>query len=322
MVEQFDAERAILFDAPQPNAYQIETYIPLKQAIETGAILPLDHCLVVELDEETTLVLPTLAMVYHHVAQGKHKDLDWVISYCALCNAGALFNAKKNNKVYHFAAQGFYDVMALIADTETGTFWNHLTGTAVHGEEVGVELDRIDGVVQLLAKDALNAHPNALFTLMDGLTTEEIETAERWNTVYRLAEKPDYGTLSHTIKPTDSRLPSHDMGIGIWTNHTVRYYSIMTLYMEQHGAIIDDIDGRKVVIVLDDEIGLPLAFYYDATKLEKSFGKLLLNDTAYYEKGVVYENKKRVRIERPNQNTIRWHGFSSLFPNSEIYGQS
>lgn len=320
MNQRFEEQRAILLDAPEPYPFTVKHYLSLGSALAKGNLLPEDHCLVAVVNQ-TTIVLPTVAMVYHHVAQGELNGLNWMVAFCCLCNSGSVFDAKYKGSVYHFAAQGYYDVMVLIADQETQSYWNHLTGECLHGELAGAELIRLNGLLQMRAAEALSAYPQAQFVLIDDLSDEETTTAERWNTIYRLPENPNYGDgLNGTGAITDDRLPRHDMGLGLWTATTTRYYSILELY-ENDGLIVDTVDGRTVIVTVDPDIGLPTAFYSDVDNVSKSYDKILLGDDTYYSKGMIYVNNERARMERPNHNAIRWYAFSALFPNCEIYGR-
>lgn len=312
----FDESRAILLDQPEPEGYFVETYVPLQDALEEQVIHPQEHCLIATHDG-LTLVLPTLALIYHHVAQGKHADLNWMVTFCALCNAGALFDAELNGMTLRFAAQGYYNTMTLIADEDTQSYWNHLTGACVTGERVGKQLTQLSSLLQMRAGDAANAFPDAQFTCMS-LPDELIEISKQWDQ-YRLADNPDYGDLLNTGEVVDDRLPRNDIGLGIWTKDTKRYYSRKSLYAA-HQVIIDELDGRTIVVCTDSGIGLATAFYCDTTQAKIYDGEVILDNDQIYTRGVLYRNGVPVQVERPKQNAIRWFGFSSIFPDCEVYG--
>lgn len=318
---RFDVQRAILYESPAPDPCSVEHYIPLREALERRLIRPETHVLVASVGGQS-LVLPTLEMVYYHVAQGQIEGVDWVASFCALCNAGGIFNAAVEGRVYHFAAQGLYDAMTLMADQETRSFWNHVTGACLYGTLAGAQLPRLGSLLQMTAAAAYAASPQALFTVMDRLSERQKHWAEEGNTVYRLAPEYDFDDeLRANSRPLDERLPRFDMGLGLWTDTTRRYYPVTVLY-QHHNALIDVVDGRSVVVVFDVDVGLPIAFYWEAHQLEFHGDTLILGPQTHYRKGVLYHNGQPMLLERPSQNTIRWYGFSSLFPGCEIYGQA
>jgi hypothetical protein len=316
----FDERRAILLDEPEPNPYTVARYELLAQGLERRAIDPHDPYLVAPVGQ-TAVLLPMLAMVYHHVAQGWLNDRPWLAAFCCLCNAGTLFDPRLRGQVHTFAAQGYYDVMVLLADQQTQSYWNHLTGTCLYGPLAGATLERLDALIMMTAGEALAAYPDAQVAVIDSMTDEEKAIAERWNQVYRLPVEPAYGEgLLRTIADEDNRLPRHDMGLGIWTPTTQRYYSITWLYQQQ-GVIVDEVDGQRVAILLDEEVGLPVALYADASGVEKHGDEFIFSSGARYRKGLMMVNGQFVRPPRPNHNVIRWYAFAAIFPDCEIYGR-
>ncbi len=314
----FDTQHALLLDTPEVPPVTVNGYVPLAAAITSGDIHPLEPCLVAELDHRQ-LVLPTLALVYHHVAQGRLEDTPWLVVFCCLCNAGAVFDPRVNETAYTFAAQGYYELMVLIADQETRSFWNHLTGECLYGELAGAALHRRSTLQQMRAGDASSRYPDARLVQVEPLASAIRATAERWNTIYRLAEQPAYGEgLLSTLIQEDARLPRHDMGLGVWTATTQRYYPLSRLYAQQY-AIVDQLDGRGVVLVFNEDIGLPEIFYADADQVAAHGNEFILDTHRRYSNGILYVDGQPTRPERPHHNAIRWYGFSSIFPECEIY---
>ena len=66
-----------------------------------------------------------------------------------------------------FAEHGLYDGLFLMRDEETGTFWDHLTGEAVYGPQVGTVLE-IANLLHSRADQVLANDPGALIALSDG----------------------------------------------------------------------------------------------------------------------------------------------------------
>ncbi|MBC7870275.1 MAG: DUF3179 domain-containing protein [Chitinophagaceae bacterium] len=320
MSQTFDEQRAILLESPEPHPYNVNRYLPLAEALAQGKIHPHEPYIVAPVGK-TAILMPMLPMVYHHIAQGWLGDRQWIAAFCCLCNAGAIFNARYQGQVYNFAAQGFYDVMVLMADEQTGSYWNNLTGICLHGPMAGASLERLNTLLQMQAEAALITYPNAQVAVMDGLNEDEIASAERWNSTYRVPEVPKIGDgLLATGGTQDERLPRYDMGLGVWTAQTQRYYPVSQLYAN-NGIILDQADGRSVVILFDEEIGLPTAFYHETTSIEIRGSEFILSPNARYSKGILYVDGQPTKALRPNHNAIRWYGFASIFPNCEIYGR-
>lgn len=323
MTQTFDAASAILYDEPEVSRFQAAAYSPLKQALAEKEVLKLTPCLVSPLGDHV-LVIPTLSMVYHHVAQGEFDGRPWMMTLCALCNAGAVFDPIIDGQTHHFSAQGYHEAMTLIADEETGSYWNHLTGKCLYGPLADKQITRVTTLEQLTAEQALKAYPDAHYVRSSGsLTAGEKETAWTWNEVYRLADVPAWDAddeLLATLTQQHSRLSRYDMGLGVWTEKTQRYYPILEIHKAQN-IILDVIDNRKVLVTVNEEIGLPTIFYCDTVNASFYGQRLRLDDGQHYENGVLYRHGVPVKAERPYHSAIRWYGFSSLFPGCEIFGQ-
>lgn len=321
MLPSFEAHRAILLDEPEPDPFAVTRYRLLVDALAENEIAAGEQFLVAPFGE-TAVLLPILAMVYHHVAQGSLHDKPWMASFCCLCNAGAIFNAQHQGQAFAFAAQGYYDVMVLISDHQTRSYWNHLTGECLYGPMAGAKLDRLNALQTMRAIDAVLLYPDAHIAIMDGMDAEATTTAHRWNDKYRLPTIPNYGdSLLSTKGQVDPRLPPSDMGLGIWTANTQRYYPIRKLY-EAQNVIVDQIDGRSVVIILNTEIGLPTVFYFEPTMMKMLGSDLHLSPNARFRNGILFIDGKPVKPERPNHNTIRWYAFSAIAPGCEVYTAS
>jgi len=50
-----------------------------------------------------------------------------------VCNTGVGLTPQIGEQVHHFSAGGLYNGLVLLIDDETRTYWDHITGEAVHG---------------------------------------------------------------------------------------------------------------------------------------------------------------------------------------------
>jgi hypothetical protein len=319
-MSNFDAQTALLFEKPEYPAFHVQHSVPLRQASAEKRLKPDSPLLCAQFGEHV-ISFPMLAMIYHHVAQGMIGDLAWVASFCALCNAGSIFNANLEGQVYHFAAQGYADAMTLLADQESQSYWNHLTGNCLHGKLSGKKLEQLASFLQMTADDILNAYPNALFA-SDNMSADDVKETEEWDKAERLSEKPSWDEdeeLVRSLRHEDTRLPRHEMGLGIWTETSRRFYPIRLLYKQQN-LFFDEFEGRRILVYSDPHVGLPMALYSEANHAEWHGDEIHLSGNQELKKATLYQDGKAVNIERPRQNAIRWHGFSAVFPDCEVYG--
>ena len=79
-------------------------------------------------------------VTYHHVVQGVVGGSPFMITFCAVCNAGVVTSPVINGREHRFREVGVYNGQMIFSDDETGTLWNHLTGQALHGPLLGTSL--------------------------------------------------------------------------------------------------------------------------------------------------------------------------------------
>ena len=124
-----------------------------------------------------------------------------------------------------------------------------------------------------------------------------------------------------TMGREDDRVDRMDIGIGIWTDPTHRYYSMVDIDANDK-VIIDEMDGRRVLIYVTPMSNAPVAVFTDATSFSWEGDEIHLDTGEVVRQGTVYDaNGERVAVERPLQTFTRWYGFSLTFPRAEVYGR-
>jgi hypothetical protein len=124
-----------------------------------------------------------------------------------------------------------------------------------------------------------------------------------------------------TLGTEDTRRPRMDMGLGVWSGDTRRYYP-MERIRQQGEALIDSIGNRKVLIYIDPELFVPAALYVDSNTAKLQGKEIRLDRGVVVRSGVlVGRDGKPQPVERPQQIFTRWYGFALTFPESEVFGQ-
>ena len=217
-----------------------------------------------------------------------------------------------------FAEHGLYDGLFLMRDEETGTFWDHLTGEAVYGPQVGTVLE-IANLLHSRADQVLANDPGALIALSDRAMRTD-EDMESRSLLARVG-----GRLSRmfrtTVKEEDDRLPTMDIGLGIWDGEEARYHSYERVVAEDK-AVLDEFQGRRLLVVLDPSSYVLSSFLVDAESLRWHDDVLRLSNDQYVEGSILYDpDGTRAEAARPLQLFTRWYGFALTFPEAEIYGE-
>lgn len=233
-------------------------------------------------------------------------------------------------KLHHFNYVGLYDGLAVMQDQETKTLWGHITGEALYGPLVGRRLTQTSNLLQMNVRQALTVDPNMQIAISDreyfaaGTHFGSApgfgggRGAERW------APNNPNAQLSpvfvETLGKEDTRRPRMDMGLGVWTGATRRYYP-MELLRKRGDAFIDQIDSRNVLIYVEPETATPAAIFVTAKVATLDGLEVRLDNGTVVRMGVVLDRRGRqLPIERPQQIFTRWYGFALTFPQCEIAG--
>jgi hypothetical protein len=317
--DSFDLNRAFLLDSNQPPSSIVTNLYPLNEVLARGQISEDSPLLVMELDNQAiAFITPQLA--HQHLVQGVLNGQAWLVSFCSICNGGAVFSPLVNDEVYSFQEGGFYDAMILLYDSRSGSYWDHLTGSCLYGPLVGKQLTRLSNLLHMSLRQVLAAYPDALLALSALPEQQQAEAEE--DEAWRKANEPEWSAgLVKTLGMEDSRLPRLNMGLGVWTATTRRYYPVAQLYM-MNNVLIDTVDGQRLVVYIDPLSGTPGAFFTDASQAEWQHHILHLNNGDSMRNAAVFDTHMLPkRPQRPWQLFSRWYSFALKFPDCEIYGQ-
>ena len=128
------------------------------------------------------------------------------------------------------------------------------------------------------------------------------------------------GRFTPTLGKEDLRRPRMELGLGLWSSSTRRYYP-MSVIRDYGGAFLDRLDGRTVLIYVDQASDTPAAIYVNSTRAITKNSDILLDNGAVIRSGVLLDRAgKRLTMERPQQIFTRWYGFALTFPGGEVFG--
>lgn len=185
--------------------------------------------------------------------------------------------------------------LALMWDYETGTYWDHITGEAVHGPLKGERLDvwgiEITTVAAALAEyeaPELHRSTNASLQarLMQKLTGSDINMLLHGGG--RLGKLMTVLGFRRTMPTVDARLPEMTQGLGIFEGERGVFYPLERIPADG----LRDIWLGKPILIRAGEINrMPYAVYAD-------------DESA-----------------RPMQLLLRWYGFCLTFSDAQVFGE-
>lgn len=210
---------------------------------------------------------------------------------------------------------GLYDGLFVMQDEQTGSLWNHLTGESMYGQHAG-ETMPASNLLHMNVTQALEADPDMLLAVSDRPYVLDREGAARWSPEDEDAELFDFFVA--TLGEEDDRRPQMDIGLGVWTADTQRYYP-MELLRENGFHNSEALEGRELLVVLEPLTSTPLALYWTTSTVTRDGRDLLLDDGYRISNSQLFDGSgERVAMERPMQSFTRWYGFSLTFPETEV----
>lgn len=223
-----------------------------------------------------------------------------------------------DGEVHWFAEQALFDGLFLMRDEESGTYWDHMTGEAVYGPNVGKSL-AVDPLVMTTAERAWESHPDALLTLSDRALSQDDDLKVDGLLAGIRGRLNEF--FQSTVEEEDDRRPTMDLGLGLWTDEDARYYPMERIRTEGR-AIVDDFGERTVLVFIDPKTFVPSAFIVEGDDPVWDGDLLRLSDGTYVEGGILHDaDGARIDAPRPLQVFTRWYGFSLTFPETGIWGK-
>jgi len=200
----------------------------------------------------------------------------------------------------------------MLGDDETGSIWNHITGRAVYGPLEGYALP-VSNLLHMTAKQALERYPGLAVAISD----RPIRGRRRF--FDPLADRILRPGFRSTIVKEDTRLPTMDIGLGVWTESEALYYP-MEVVQAAGGAIVDDFDGRRLLVYVEPGTYALDAFFTEEESVSVEDSSLKLGEELVLENAVLRDSAgERREMDRPLQLFSRWYGFALTFPGTEIY---
>lgn len=200
-----------------------------------------------------------------------------------VCHSGVGLTPVVDGNVYHYSAGGLYNGLVLLIDDETRTYWDHITGEAVHGPLRGKQLEVWPLQMATVATE-LAAHPDTEYARSNpGLLGRAFGSGAGVVGGGILGKGVLPPGFTDTMGEADTRRDAMEHGVGVVVEQRARYYP-MTAARQ---GLVDDWNGRGLRIAMGQD-GIPTATWEDDGSL-------------------------------PLQFFTRWYGFSYTYPGCEVY---
>jgi len=191
-----------------------------------------------------------------------------------------------NNKIHYFGVIGLTDGLSILADRETRTHWNHITGEAVSGPLAGGQLEVWPFHMTTVAA-ALLEIPDITISLSKYRGLQK-KLAQRLypNFIHGEVWLPGFFYASME-EPVDPRLDRLTQGLGVIAGKKAKFFPMNRI---PPNGLQDNWQGRMLRVERGQIDDVPRARWQDTN-------------------------------EEPMQLLSRWYGFSFTYPACEIYNK-
>jgi hypothetical protein len=240
------------------------------------------------------------------------------------CNSGVSLIPQVDGQTERFAVRGLYNGLALLADATTNSYWDHITGTCVHGALKGAQLAFTPFDLRYTTvAGALQIAPHAQIAFSPGMTLRGRFLKFVTPIMHRVLGNRLPPQFVRTLGEEDTRRERMDVGLGLWTARTRRFYPLSTLRAAPNG-VLDQVDGETVFVYYDRDAHAPDAIYVAATAFsarDDAQGSSYAFDSGVtLRSGTLYAaDGQPIPTRRPQTMFTRWYGFAFTFPGCEIY---
>ena len=96
---------------------------------------------------------PLQVLLFHEIVNDTVGGVPVVVSYCAFCNSGIVFDRRLDGEVLEFGNTGTYRHFGMVMyDKATQSWWQQFIGEAVVGDHLGKELVSVPARLESLAR--------------------------------------------------------------------------------------------------------------------------------------------------------------------------
>ena len=287
---------------------------------------------------------PLNMLTMHEMSNDSLGGIPILPTYCPLCNSSVVYDRrlkyKGKNYLLDFEVSGMLRNSDMVmADKQTESWWQQLTGSGLVGELSGAELDVIPSMV-ISVEEFFNRYPEGkILSTETGTESQERYGTNPYENYDNESNKPRERFYDHS--KLDSRLPPMERVIDVESKNGYKIYPFTAISNE--GVINDHFDGKDIVIfykegtvsVLDNkeiakskDIGSATIFSSKVADkvltFKKENGKFIDLETksVWDITGLCIEGQMKGKelwpIAHSNHFAFAWLTF---YPESEIYGQ-
>ncbi|MDW7681040.1 MAG: DUF3179 domain-containing protein [bacterium] len=186
----------------------------------------------------------------HEIANDTLAGTPLLVTFCPLCNSGIVYDRRLtfNDKEYllYFEVSGMLrNSDMVLADRQTETWWQQLTGTGIVGELAGAELKIIPSLI-ISVEEFFNRYPDGkILSKKTGIKNAEASYGYNYYEHYDHPDGKPYDRFFDSDK-IDSRLPPMERVVDIRSRGEFKIYPFSIL--KEKRVINDEFNSKHVVL--------------------------------------------------------------------------
>ncbi|HEV7517889.1 MAG TPA: DUF3179 domain-containing protein [Thermoanaerobaculia bacterium] len=264
---------------------------------------------------------PLRILDWHEMANDVVGGVPVALTYCTLCGAGVLYDARAagaGGRTFTFGSSGFlYESNKLMFDRQTDTLWNQLTGEPVNGPlaETGLTLKRLPVVVTSWARWR-GAHPETRVLDIHTGYDRDYTPGKAYGKYFA---SPD---LMFPVWKRSQALPDKTWIFALLVGAAPKAYPLDALTRER--VVDDTLGGTPVVLLADPGSREVRAYERGAFRFKPGKDTLAPVDPdgrpwRATEEALLGPGGER--LPRLPGHLAYWFGWFSFYPRTEIYGK-
>jgi hypothetical protein len=245
-MERFDINRVHW----ERNKFQPWYLKEKSYTLEELRLPPEEELIIIDLSGQSIGFLQR-EVVYHHIIQGQVNSVNFILTFCGVCNAGVLLNPELDGTLFHFRETGVYNGQQIFEDIETHSLWNHLTGECLHGQHKGKTLSFLGSLYMSSSEEAKRKF-SSLPIYISG-RNKIFRSIMRFVIKHILGKNKNWlpPHFAKTLPAVDARIPKMTMGLAVKVSKAIRFYPIEKI---RTGEIKDMLDNELIFVNMDSNI--------------------------------------------------------------------
>ena len=265
-------------------------------------------------------------LAWHHIVNNEVNGKPMGMTYCPICNTAIAFESEVEGNVLQFDVVTNYRANLVMVDRQTGSWWQQLTGKAIHGQLSGTALKLIP--VDLMTWGAWKElYPDTRVLSRDTGFDHNYDLFPSGGS-YTDWQKSDR-IFPRLMKITDTRFRARETVLGVQVGDVYKAYPFSNL--GELAVINDEINGVPVLILFDSKSQIASAF---SRKVSENIltlegmtegGEVMIRDKDTgsvwdFEGRAIADETEGTKLERLRYHNAFWFAWADFHPDTLVYG--